>query len=93
MVLRKKNSVIQTPAPSPAPTVEPSPAPVKGYEVKVTAAALNIRKSPGLAGKVVGVIKDKKTYTIIDEKDISGVKWGKLKSGAGWISLKFTKRA
>ena len=26
-------------------------------------------------------------YTIIDEKTIDGVKFGKLKSGAGWIAL------
>ena len=27
-------------------------------------------------------------YTIVDEKD----GWGKLKSGAGWISLKYTTK-
>ena len=97
--IKKKDGATPVPQPtpepqptsSPVPAVEPSPAD-EGYKVKVTAAALNIRKVPGLAGKVVGVIKDKKTYTIVEEKDISGVKWGKLKSGAGWISLKFTKR-
>ena len=35
------------------------------------------------------VIKDKKLYTIVEER--SG--WGKLKSGAWWISLKYTKKA
>ena len=30
----------------------------------------------------------KKKYTIVEEKN----GWGKLKSGAGWISLAYTKR-
>lgn len=89
--IKKKNE--SNPAPQPTPTPKPQPTPiVTGYKVKVTVAALNIRDNPGLAGKVTGVIKDKGVYTIVDEKDISGVKWGKLKSGAGWISLKCTKR-
>ena len=37
---------------------------------------------------ITGVIRDKGIYTIIDEK--SG--WGKLKSGAGWISLGYCKK-
>lgn len=58
------------------------------YMVKVTANALNIRKEPTTASPVVGSIRDKGTYTIVAE---SGT-WGKLKSGAGWISLNYTKR-
>lgn len=58
------------------------------YKVKVTAAALNIRTGPGTKYNVVGVIQDRGVYTIVDEK--SG--WGKLKSGAGWISLSYTKK-
>ena len=58
------------------------------YKVKVTTSALNIRSGPGTNNKVVGVIRDRGVYTIVDEK--SG--WGKLKSGAGWISLKYCKK-
>lgn len=58
------------------------------YKVKVTTSALNIRSGPGMNNKVVGVIRDRGVYTIVDEK--SG--WGKLKSGAGWISLKYCKK-
>ena len=95
--IKKKEGVSPIPEPTSQPTSqptsEPQPTPVStGYKVKVTVAALNIRDNPGLVGKVTGVIKDRGVYTIIDEKDISGVKWGKLKSGAGWISLKFTQR-
>ena len=58
------------------------------YTVKVTADALNIRKGAGTNYSITGVIKDKGVYTIVEEKD----GWGKLKSGAGWISLKYTKK-
>ena len=58
------------------------------YKVKVTASALNIRSGAGTNNKVVGVIRDRGIYTIVDEK--SG--WGKLKSGAGWISLGYCKK-
>lgn len=58
------------------------------YTVKVTTDALNIRAGAGTGYKVTGCIRDKGTYTITDT---SG-DWGKLKSGAGWICLKYTKR-
>lgn len=58
------------------------------YKVKVTTSALNIRSGAGTNNKVVGIIRDRGVYTIVDEK--SG--WGKLKSGAGWISLKYCKK-
>lgn len=64
------------------------------YTVKVTASVLNIRKGPGTNYGTNGSIKDKGVYTIVAESDGQGAtKWGKLKSGAGWISLDFcTKR-
>ena len=58
------------------------------YLVKVTANALNIRKGPGTSYTVVGCIRDKGVYTIVQEQD----GWGKLKSGAGWISLAYTQK-
>ena len=63
-----------------------------GYKVKVTANGLNIRKDAGVAHAVTGVIRDKGVYTIVAEKTVSGQKWGKLKSGAGWICLAYTKK-
>jgi hypothetical protein len=57
------------------------------FLVKVTADALNIRKGPGTNYSITGVIKDKGVYTIVETNDT----WGKLKSGAGWISLKYTE--
>lgn len=72
----------------------PVPATVStsSYKVKVTANGLNIRKDAGVSHTVTGVIRDKGVYTIVAEKMISGQKWGKLKSGAGWICLAYTKK-
>lgn len=61
-----------------------------GYLVKVKVGALNIRSGPGTNYDVTGVIRDKGVYTIV-ETDKSG-KWGKLKSGKGWIYLQYTKK-
>lgn len=63
------------------------------YLVKVTASVLNIRKQPTTASVVTGAIRDKGVYTIVEEANGTGAsRWGKLKSGAGWISLDYTKR-
>ena len=58
------------------------------YLVRVTADTLNIRNGPGTNYKINGVIRDKGVYTIVETKG----NWGRLKSGAGWISLKYTKK-
>lgn len=58
------------------------------YRVKVTADVLNIRKGAGTKYKVVGQITDNGVYTIVEESN----GWGKLKSGAGWIYLRYTKK-
>lgn len=65
----------------------------KPHKVKVTTGALNIRKGPGTGYGVAGCIRDYGTYTIVAESAGAGAsKWGKLKSGAGWISLDYCKR-
>lgn len=77
------------------------PVPFKNYEILITVSSLNIRKGPAITQpKVRTLLNDKYTYTIVEEKDgpsdISDKtktgKWGKLKSGEGWILLDFTKR-
>ena len=63
------------------------------YLVKVTTDVLNIRKGPGTNYGTNGAIRDKGTYTIVAESDGPGAsKWGKLKSGVGWISLDYAKK-
>lgn len=63
------------------------------YRVKVTADCLYIRKDAGTNIAKVGSIIDKGVYTIVEEKTgVGATKWGKLKSGAGWISLDYVKK-
>ncbi len=66
----------------------------KSYKVKVTVSALNVRKGPGMNYDIVERIRDKGVYTIVDESAGKGSDkgWGKLKSGAGWISLDYTNK-
>lgn len=77
-----------------APQPKPEAPKAEGYKVKITANSLNIRSKAGTSAdcKIVGSITDKGIYTIIEEQNVNEVTWGKLKSGAGWISLKYTKR-
>ncbi|MEA4964800.1 MAG: N-acetylmuramoyl-L-alanine amidase [Oscillospiraceae bacterium] len=59
------------------------------YVVRVTAqSGLNVRKGPGTGYGVVMSLPHGGGYTIVEEQD----GWGKLKSGAGWICLKYTER-
>ena len=63
------------------------------YRVRTTADVLNIRKGPGTNYGVAGQIKGKGIYTIVAEAAGPGAtKWGKLKSGAGWISLDYVAK-
>ena len=57
------------------------------FKVKVNVDVLNIRSGVGTSCKIVGQIKDKGVYTIVEKQG----SWGKLKSGAGWISLNYCK--
>jgi uncharacterized protein YgiM (DUF1202 family) len=58
------------------------------YLVKVTADMLNVRQKPTTSSPVTTQIKKGGIYTIVAEDG----KWGKLKSGAGWIHLDYTKK-
>lgn len=58
------------------------------YKVKITASVLNVRAGAGTSYKVTTTVKKDEVYTIVA---VSGG-WGKLKSGAGWISLAYTKQ-
>ena len=63
------------------------------YTVKVTTDALNVRTGPGTGYTVVQTIRDRGIYTIMEEKTGKGANlWGRLKSGAGWIALDYTKK-
>lgn len=80
-------------ASTPSPAENSDQTTLDVYKVKVTTPVLNIRKGPGTAYVKVGQIKDMGTYTIIQESSGAGAsKWGRLKSGAGWISLDYVKK-
>lgn len=62
------------------------------YRVRITASVLNVRKGAGTKYGISTTVKKGEVFTIVDEVTNGTTKWGKLKSGAGWISLKFTER-
>ena len=57
------------------------------FKVRVTADSLNYRAGAGVKYKINGTITDRGVYTIVDQKN----GWGKMKSGACWINLKYTE--
>ncbi len=66
----------------------------KSYIVRITPSdGVNIRKGAGTDYAIVGAIAQGGAYTIVAEKTGKGAtKWGKLKSGAGWIALDYTEK-
>lgn len=81
---------------APAPEPDPKPTPDKTalpFLVKVSISNLNIRKGPGTNTKRTGIFTGKGVFTIVDTSPGRGASlWGKLKSGAGWISLDYCTR-
>lgn len=75
--LKKKNS-----AEVEAPTTNKDGS----FKVKFL-ETMNVRKGPGTKYKKTSVAKVNYVYTIVDTADVKGVPWGKLKSGAGWVSI------
>ena len=60
----------------------------KTHKVRINTETLNYRSGAGVSYPVKGQVKQGEVYTIVEE--LNG--WGKLKSGAGWINLKYTKK-
>ncbi len=58
------------------------------FLVKINTYTLNVRKDPGVSNSVTTTVKRGEVYTITETQN----GWGKLKSGAGWISLGYTER-
>ena len=72
------------------PKEEPVDKPVNksvDYLVQITADELNVREEPNTNSKINTTVKKGDVFTIVEESK----GWGKLKSGAGWISLNYTK--
>lgn len=70
----------------------------KSYEVKVNGVSkgdvLNVRQEPRANAKIVKKLayNDPNKYTIVEEKKVTSNTWGKLKSGEGWINLRYTTK-
>ena len=64
------------------------------YLVKVSISDLNIRKGPGTNYAKTGKFSGKGVFTIVEVQSGQGATagWGRLKSGAGWISLDYTEK-
>ena len=64
------------------------------FKVRVDINNLIIRKGAGTNTAHTGKFTGKGVFTIVQVKSGTGSKagWGKLKSGAGWISLDYAKR-
>lgn len=58
------------------------------FIVQITASSLNVRKGPGTSYAVAQTVRKGQVFTVVQQQG----GWGKLKSGAGWISLKYTAR-
>ena len=84
--------VVVTPPAAEKPTGGTTGATVTPYLVRVKITNLNIRKGPGTNYGTTGYIQPG-IYTIVAESTGKGAaKWGKLKSGAGWISLDYATK-
>ena len=84
--------VVVTPPAAEKPTGGTTGATVTPYHVRVKITNLNIRKGPGTNYGATGYIRPG-IYTIVAESTGKGAaKWGKLKSGAGWISLDYATK-
>jgi hypothetical protein len=73
---------------TPAPTTPAEPEVKLPYLVRITASVLNVRSGPGMNYKTRTQVRQNEVYTIVA---LEG-NWGKLKSGAGWICLDYTKK-
>ena len=70
--------------------VQPTSAPVvnTSFRVKINTAVLNVRKGASASTAITTQVRNGEVYTIVEERN----GWGRLKSGAGWINLSYTKR-
>lgn len=68
--------------------------PMDPFFVRVDIARLNIRTGPGTDYSLTGKYTGKGAFTIVEVSNGTGSDsgWGKLKSGAGWISLDYATK-
>lgn len=84
-------TVAETPA-KPANTSSSAGQTAVNYLVRIKATTLNVRKDHSASSAISTTVKKGDVYTIVAEYKNGSTLWGKLKSGAGWISLAYTTR-
>lgn len=84
-VAAKLSGEVVTPEPSGTPDKEDVKMPKCPYLVRVSIDDLCIRTGPGVTYTWTGRYTGKGVFTIVEVAD----NWGRLKSGAGWISLAY----
>lgn len=64
------------------------------FKVRVSIPDLRIRKGPGTNYAKTGKFTGAGVFTITEVKNGSGSTkgWGRLKSGAGWVSLDYCEK-
>lgn len=92
-IAKKVNAKLGVAADTSAPVKdEPAVKPNVPYKVRIKISNLNIRSGAGTNYSAKGFIAPG-VYTIVNEASGKGAtKWGKLKSGAGWISLDYCEK-
>ena len=92
------NVVYGTVEKTPEDVTDPGDGTVAGekkvaYRVRVRIPDLNIRNGPGTDYEKTGKFTGVGVFSIVAEAAGEGAeKWGKLRSGAGWISLEYGER-
>lgn len=77
-----------TEPPATEPPSQPSDTRTGLYLINVTDANYPIYRGPGIGYDYVGTVETAGYYTIMEEvRDTKGKLWGRLKSGAGWITV------
>lgn len=69
-----------------------TPAAAKSYIVQINTAVLNIRSGAGTNYSIIGTVKNKERYTIVEEKNGWGLLKAYQKKKNGWIKLSYTKK-
>ena len=79
-----------TPTTTPVETTIPAATEsvFSAYTLRIEDPETMIYTAPGFAAGAAGLVEESGTYTIVEESaDADGNRWGRLKSGAGWICL------
>ena len=81
------NTRLDNVQPEPQPEPEPEPSMYFNNLVEINTDVLNVRQEPNTLSYINTQVYRGEIYTIVETIE----NWGRLKSGAGWICLDYTK--